>query len=67
LIINTLIYGAVGTAVTTAWLGLDVSGPYALGSGAGALYIYLLGKNTDKIGAGIHQLQSMTYQVEWRI
>eukprot|EP01041_Mallomonas_annulata_P006793 gene6793-13755_t len=52
LIKTTLTYGAVGTVITTAVYGPEVSVSYLLGSGAGALYLYLLGKRTDKIGSG---------------
>jgi hypothetical protein len=52
IILNTLKFGAVGTAVTTAAFGPDVSIPFFLGSAAGALYLYLLGRRTDRIGEG---------------
>lgn len=49
---SALQFGAVGTAISTFFFGLDVSIPFLFGSGAGASYLYLLGKRTDSIGAG---------------
>ena len=52
LIKTTLLYGFVGAIISTAAFGTEVSLPYLLGAGAGAFYLYLLGKRTDRIGAG---------------
>ena len=52
MIASTLKFAAVGAVGTQLAFGSDVSLPYALGGGAGALYLYLLGKMTDGIGAG---------------
>ena len=52
IVTSTLQFGAVGTAVSSFFFGLDVSIPFLFGSGAGASYLYLLGKRTDSIGAG---------------
>ncbi len=52
IVTSALQFGAVGTVVSTFFFGLDVSIPFLFGSGAGATYLYLLGKRTDSIGAG---------------
>lgn len=52
MISSTLKFAAVGAVGTQLAFGSDVSLPYALGGGAGALYLFLLGKMTDGIGAG---------------
>ena len=49
---NTIKFAAAGAIVSQFLFGSEVSGPYLLGGGAGALYLYLLGKRTDAIGAG---------------
>ena len=59
LIKTTLLYGFVGTIIATTAFGPDVSFPYFLGSGAGAFYLYLLGKKTDKIGSGNYDLSQI--------
>ena len=50
IVANTLRFGAVGTVITTVWLGPDVSLPYFLGAMGGAAYLVLLGKKVDGIG-----------------
>lgn len=40
-------FGGVGTVVTGALYGPDVAVPYMMGVGAGALYLFLLGKKVD--------------------
>jgi len=52
MISNTIKFAGVGAVVSQLAFGSEVSGPYLLGGCAGALYIYLLGKKTDGIGAG---------------
>ena len=49
---SALQLGVVGSVVSTYFFGLDISIPFLFGSGAGAIYLYLLGKLTDSIGAG---------------
>jgi hypothetical protein len=52
IVLSTLTFGAVGTIITTVAFGADVSGPYFLGACGGAAYLFLLGLQTDSIGAG---------------
>lgn len=53
LIVNSLLFGGVGALFTTGMYGLDVSIPYTTGVIAGSAYLFLLGKKTDNIGAGM--------------
>lgn len=49
---TTFIFGAVGTALLTPFYGVDAGIAYASGATAGALYLFLLSKKIDGIGAG---------------
>ena len=51
IVLNTLKFGLVGTVLVQAWKGTDASFPYFVGSGSGALYLYLLGKKVDTLGS----------------
>lgn len=57
---STLLFGGVGTAISTPLFGLDIGIPYASGVAAGGLYLYLLGKKIDGIGAS-YSLSNATY------
>ena len=52
IVLSTIQFGAVGTVASTVAFGPEVSIPFFVGSLAGAFYLYLLGKQTDSIGAG---------------
>ena len=52
IVLSTIQFGAVGTVASTVAFGPEVSLPFLAGSLSGALYLYLLGKKTDSIGAG---------------
>ena len=60
IVVSTAQFGAVGTAVAAFFFGPDVAIPFFLGSGAGAAYLYLLGKKTDSIGAMYSKANSST-------
>ena len=60
IVVSTAQFGAVGTAMAALLFGPDVAVPFFLGSGAGAAYLYLLGKKTDSIGAGYSKANSTT-------
>ena len=51
IILNSLKFGAVGAVVVLLWLGVDAALSYTVGASAGALYLFLMGKMTDQIGA----------------
>lgn len=51
MVLNTIKFATIGGIIVQFAFGSEVSGPYLLGGGAGALYLYLLGKKTDGIGA----------------
>ena len=51
MITNTVKFATVGAVISQLAFGSDVSAPYLLGGVAGALYLFLLGKKTDGIGA----------------
>lgn len=51
IILNSLKFGAVGAVVMQFWLGFDAAISYTIGASSGALYLFLLGKKTDQIGA----------------
>lgn len=63
IISNTLKVGAVGSVAVTAVYGLDAGLPYSLGATSGALYLFLLGKRTDLIGAGESEVERRLHRV----
>ena len=59
---STLLFGVIGTAVSTPLFGLDIGIPYASGVVAGGMYLFLLGKKTDGIGIS-YTLSNSTYSI----
>jgi hypothetical protein len=59
IVLSTIQFGAVGTVASTVAFGPEVSLPFLAGSLSGALYLYLLGKKTDSIGAGERRYHGM--------
>jgi hypothetical protein len=57
---TTLLFGSVGTVISTVFFGQEVGIPYASGVVAGSLYLFLLGKKTDGIGAS-YTLSNSTF------
>lgn len=56
IILNSLKFGAVGAVAVQLWLGFDAALSYTVGASSGALYLFLLGKKTDQIGASFSEL-----------
>jgi hypothetical protein len=57
---TTLLFGGVGSVISFPIFGLDVTIPYASGAAAGGLYLFLLGKKIDGVGAS-YTLSNTTY------